>query len=221
MVKKIAAICGVVWLLGACGNVQREQITVQGAQPQILPPFGFMKDAQGAQQVGQGKVGYRFILLEPNTAVMAANKPFMLAHRGGNLPFANGSDGVYLGVTDAKGITPLFLFETQVPEDGFVLLERIGKGNSGAWLDLTDNGRPLIGVRYTLNVCDEQPYQYQGVTNTRGQTVYVAADKGTNVHISAYREDEAAQKAALAHYCPTKKTMSKQTVKNKKVNKQR
>lgn len=213
MVKKIAALCGVVWLLGACSNMQREHITVQRVQPQILPPFGFMKDAQGAQQVGQGKVGYRFILLEPNTAVMAANKPFMLAHRSGNLPFANGSDGVYLGVTDAKGMTPLFLFETQVPEEGFVVLERIGKGNSGTWLNLSDNGKPLIGVPYTLNVCDAKPYQYHGVTNTRGQTVYIAADKGTLVYISPYTEDEADRKAVLANYCSAKKSVSRQTVK--------
>lgn len=219
--RQIAAMLSTVLLLGACSSMQHEQAMNRIARPQILPPFGFMNDAQGAPRVGEGRIGYRFVLFEPNTGILAVNKPFMLAHKAGNLPFAKADEGVYLGITDAQGMTPLFLFDTQVPEDGFVLLERIGKGNSGAWLNLTDNGKPLIGVRYTLNVCDEQPYQYHGVTNTRGQTVYVAADKGTNVHISPYAEDEAAQKAALAHYCPTKKAMPKQTVKTKKANRQR
>ncbi|MDO4642076.1 MAG: hypothetical protein Q4A84_10345 [Neisseria sp.] len=218
--KKSALILTAALLLAACNSTKQppKPATPQPAapqQPQSIPPFGFMKDVQGAQQVGKGNTGYRFVLFEPNTTRMAANKPFVLAHRAGRLPFANGADGMYFGTTDANGLTPVFVFESPVPEDGFILLERIGRGNSGTWLNLNDNGRPLSGVAYTLNVCAAKPYQYHGVTNTRGQTVYVAADKGTKMHITPYTNDAAAQQATLARLCPAVKSVHKKAAKRR------
>lgn len=205
--KKGVLSLAIILVLAACGNTKQPQPTVQQPavvpqQQQIIPPFGFMKDIQGAQQVGKGNIGYRFVLFEPNTARIAANKPFVLAHRTDKLPFANGADGVYYGTTDASGLTPVFAFENPIAENGFVLLERIGRGNSGTWLNLNRNGSALIGATYTLNVCSAKPYQYHGVTNTRGQTVYVAADKGTKIHITPYTNNVVEQQAVLARLCP-------------------
>lgn len=198
--------------LAACGTGKVPEADGRAAaaqQPKIIPPFVFTQDTQGARQVGKGTVGYRFVLLEPNSNRVAANKPFVLAHSAGKLPFANAEEGVYFGTTDARGMTPVFVFETAVPENGFVLLERVGNGKNGTWLNLADNGTPLIGMAYTLNVCEKKPYQYHGITNTHGQTVYVAAKKGTEMRIMPYNNDPAAQQASLKQACQTVKSTAR------------
>lgn len=213
--KKMIPMLAAVWVLGACSSPKAPNQEVAGKtdiKPQPVLPFAFVKDAQGAEQIGKGKVGYRFALLEPNTRRSAVSKPFALAHRSGKLPFANTADGIYFGKTDDRGLTPVFLFENAVAESDFVLVERVGKGKNGGWLTLSNNGQPMVGVPYTLNICAKrQPYQYHGVTNTLGQTVYVAEAKGTKVHITPFTNDAAAQKATLARLCTMAKPAGKKT----------
>ena len=83
MKKSFLAVAAVL-ALTACGTAKKpEQQQASGAQQQqqqVPPQFVFTKDVQGAQQVGTGTTGYRFVLLVPGTTQPAAKQPFVLSH---------------------------------------------------------------------------------------------------------------------------------------------
>ncbi len=201
--KKVLLALAATASLAACNSTKPEQKTAPQAKQQVLPPFVFTKDVQGAQQVGKGKVGYRFILLQPNSNQIAANQPFALTYAGGKLPFVTDGTNVYRGVTDARGMTPVFVFEGNVNQQGFVLLPRVGEGNTGGFVTLSNNQKEARrGMPYSMAVCGSKPYLFSNVTNSVGQTAYVAFNKGTKVQLLPYTNDEAQRKQQLAQVCP-------------------
>ena len=116
MKKSFLAVAAVL-ALTACGTAKKpEQQQASRAQQQQVPPqFVFTKDVQGAQQVGTGTTGYRFVLLVPGTTQPAAKQPFVLSHSSVKLPFATDkTENLYHGVTDERGMTPVFVFNGEV-----------------------------------------------------------------------------------------------------------
>lgn len=207
MKKSFLAVAAVL-ALTACGTARQpaEKHTPGAQQQQQVPPqFLFTQDIQGAQQVGKGNTGYRFVLLVPGTTQPAAKQPFVLSHSSVKLPFANNqTENIYQGVTDERGMTPVFVFEGPVQQEGFVLLPKVGNGPVGGWVNLTNGQRqPLVGTPYSMAVCDKSPYLFSALTNNKGQSVYVAASgKEVKVNLLPFSNDQAVRAKQLADACP-------------------
>ena len=211
MLKKFAVLVA-AGLLAACSNTSapasKDAKPQTAANPQPLPPFVFVKDIEGAPRVGKGTLGYRFVLLEPNTNRLAANTPFAISHTQVKLPFA-GADNVYRGMTDARGMTPLFVVEQALPEAGWILVPRAGEGTQGQWLTLANpQQQPMAGWLYSIAVCGAKPYWVHGQTNVLGQTAYVAHAESTKLVLYPYSADAAVQQTRLKA-CPAPQTATK------------
>ncbi|MGB4881763.1 MAG: hypothetical protein WBO82_01820 [Neisseria sp.] len=206
MIKKITSLTAVC-LLAACSTAKTEpQPTAQAEQP--LPSFVFVKDVAGAKTVGKGSIGYRFVLLQPNTNRPAVNTPFAISHAAGKLPFANVKN-TYHGITDERGMTPLFAFEQAVPEQGWVLVPRVGEGMEGGWVTLSNPQQQLlVGIPYSIAVCGAKPYWVHGKTNSIGQTAHVAYSGQAQSMLYPYSADPAVQQTRL-QACPAPKAAAK------------
>ena len=207
MKKSFLAVAAVL-ALTACGTAKKpeqQQASRAQQQQQVPPQFVFTKDVQGAQQVGTGTTGYRFVLLVPGTTQPAANQPFVLSHSSVKLPFATDkTENLDHGVTDERGMTPVFVFNGEVAQEGFVLLPQVGQGKVGGWLNLSNDQRqPLAGVPYSMAVCEKSPYMFSAVTNNIGQTAYVAvSNKNVKIELLPFSNDEAVRNKQLTDVCP-------------------
>ena len=221
MKKSFLAVAAVLTLT-ACGTTKQpaeKQAPRAQQQQQIPPQFVFTQEVQGAQQVGKGNTGYRFVLLVPGTTQPAAKQPFVLSHSSIKLPFANNkTENIYRGVTDERGMTPVFVFEGQVPQEGFLLLPQVGKGPVGGWVNLSNEQRqPLVGAPYSMAVCEKSPYLFSALTNNRGQSAYVAvSNKNVKVELLPFSNDQTVRAKQLADACqpaakaaPAKKAVKK------------
>ncbi len=218
MIKKLAAVAALA-LLGACSSAKTDTPAAQSAS-QPLPPFLFVQEVAGAEIVGQGQLGYRFALLQPNGNRLAENTPFALTHSSVKVPGSNAKN-VYQGITNERGLTPVFAFAQGVPEEGWILLPRVGEGANGLWFTLSSPQQQLLsGVPYSIAVCAAQAYWVHGQSNSRGQTAYIATAVETPLRLYPYSDDAAVQQERLKT-CPPLKAEPKgkaarKTVKGKR-----
>jgi hypothetical protein len=141
---------------------------------------GHAASGQGAKTFGTGRYPYRFILLDPQTNSPWPNHPFRLFAKHHALPSRQPSAAVYHGVTDANGMTPVFRLNNIIPDKGWDLTELVGDGSFGKSFNLKTPGRhssPVAGYAYAMVICSQPPVVHFGVSDTNGNTAYLASNE--------------------------------------------
>ena len=141
---------------------------------------GAAASGAGVETFGTGRHAHRFTLFNPQTNKPWPNHPFRLFAKHHDLPSRQPSKSVYHGVTDANGMTPIFLMNTKIPDKGWDLTERVGEGPFGKSFYMKSSGpnrRPIIGYPHAMVICSPVPIVHFGVTDARGNTAYLASSE--------------------------------------------
>lgn len=162
--------------------------SVGRAQEATAPVETIEAPAKATPAIGSGPYRYQ-LTLRDHLGEAKPRMPFALSLNEGVLPFVTEQKGVWRGVTDDQGRTPVFALPDRITADHLLLRPRFGDGPLGEQMHLvskTDN-QPLA-VPYRLVLCTNPPQQFVGVSDSNGFTAYAASV--APAHLLAYVSDD-------------------------------
>lgn len=162
--------------------VDEAKVSVSDVLYYVAPTI--IDDESNASFVGSGDYHYRFVLTNVVTGQPDANKPFALSNKQTKLPFVPDQKGVYQGVTDELGRTPVFLMETPQEAKSWELRGRVGEGPYGEQFQImSPENEPLARIPYVLMSCELEPFVFGGVSDLNGYTNYVASNAPIHIWV--------------------------------------
>lgn len=158
------------------------------AQEQITPVESIEAPVDAAPAIGTGAYRYQ-LTLRGEQGEVKRRMPFALSLKTGLLPFVPEEKGVWRGVTDDEGRTPVFALSNRVTAKDVLFRPRFGDGPLGEQMQFVSNADGhAMALHYRLVLCTNPPQQFFGVSDADGFTAYAASD--APAHILAYALDD-------------------------------